>query len=56
MHIIEFDFIFFISVSVLADMKCPHIGIGRYAFFAYQTMFASALPYPLGPVCHKTVG
>ena len=37
MHIIEFYFILFISVSVSADMKCPHIVIGRYAFFHIET-------------------
>ena len=37
MHIIEFSFLFFISVLVLADMKCPHIGISRYAFFHIET-------------------
>ena len=34
-HINAFSFLFFISVS--ADMKCPHIGIGNMLFSIYRT-------------------
>ena len=43
MNILEFSFSFFVSVS--ANMKCPHIGFGRCAFFAYQN---SLLSYQFG--------
>ena len=62
MYIFEFYFIFFISVSVSADMKCPHISItckGRWVFsiHVYRNSFKKKPQifgsFRLQPICTR---